>query len=137
MKCTATVFTDRIYFFFYHRVQAACEHETGLITVNRGCKAIVKKVKCSLYRPGVAQRMGRGIALLFYDCDTRSDEWSAAISGRNLSPGKTRHPLYRRLGGPQGRSGRAEDLVPTRIRSRTVQFVFSRYTDRATGSTKL
>jgi len=31
--------------------------------------------------------------------------------------------LYRRLGGPQGRSGRAENLVPTRIRSRTVQHV--------------
>jgi hypothetical protein len=27
----------------------------------------VKKVKCSLYRPGVAQRVGRGIALLFHD----------------------------------------------------------------------
>ena len=29
--------------------------------------------------------------------------------------------LYRRLGGPQGRSGRAENLVHTRIPSRTVQ----------------
>jgi len=38
-----------------------------------------------------------------------------------LPPEKTRHPLYRRLGGPQGRSGRAENLVPTGIRSRTVQ----------------
>ena len=32
-------------------------------------------------------------------------------------PGKTRYPFYRRLGGPQGRSGRAEYLVPTGIRS--------------------
>ena len=32
-------------------------------------------------------------------------------------PGKTRYLLYRWLGGPQGRSGRAENLVPTRIRS--------------------
>ena len=38
-----------------------------------------------------------------------------------LPPGKTRYPLYRRLGGPQGRSGRAENLIPTGIRSRTVQ----------------
>ena len=30
-----------------------------------------KKIKCSLYRPGVAQRMGRGIALLFHGRDTR------------------------------------------------------------------
>ena len=48
-------------------------------------------------------------------------EWSAARPGRILNPGKTRYPLYRRLGGPQGRSGRAENLVPTGILSRTVQ----------------
>ena len=51
----------------------------------------------------------------------QGDEWSAARSGRNLPPGKTLYPLYRRLGGPQGRSGRAENLVPTGIRSRTVE----------------
>ena len=39
------------------------------------------------------------------------------------------YPLYRRLGGLQGRSGRAENVVPTGIRSRTVQPVVSRYTD--------
>ena len=59
-------------------------------------------------------------------------EWSAARRGRTLPPGKTRYPLYRRLGGPQGRSGRAENLVPTGIRYRTVQPVVSRYADRAT-----
>ena len=48
-------------------------------------------------------------------------EWSAARPGRTLPPGKTRYPFYRRLGGPQGRSGRAENLVPTGIRSQTVQ----------------
>ena len=32
----------------------------------------IYKVKFSRYRPGVAQRMGRGIALPYYDCDTRS-----------------------------------------------------------------
>ena len=31
----------------------------------------VKKVKRSRYRPGVAQRVGRGIALLFHDRGTR------------------------------------------------------------------
>ena len=48
-------------------------------------------------------------------------EWSAARTGRTLPPGKTRYPFYMRLGGPQGRSGRAEILVPAGIRSRTVQ----------------
>ena len=59
------------------------------------------------------------------------DQWSAAHLDRILPPGKTRYPFYRRLGGPQGRSGRAENLVPTGIRSRTVQPVVSRYTDWA------
>ena len=62
-------------------------------------------------------------------------EWSAARPGRTLSPGKTRYPFYRRLDGPQGRSGRAENLVPTGIRYRTVQPVVTRYTDWATRPT--
>ena len=48
-------------------------------------------------------------------------EWSAARPGRTLPPGKTWYRLYRRLGGPQGRSGRAENLVPTGTQSQTVQ----------------
>jgi len=50
-------------------------------------------------------------------------EWSAARPDRTLPPEKTRYPFFRSLGGPQGRSVRAESLVPTRIRSRTVQSV--------------
>ena len=61
-------------------------------------------------------------------------EWSAARPGRTLPPGKTRFSFYRRLGGPQGLSGRAENLVPTGIRSRTVQPVVSRYTDHRSSS---
>jgi len=93
------------------------------------------KVKWSRYRPGVAQRMGRGIALLFHDGGNRGGEWSAARPGRTLPPGKTRYPFYRSLGGSQGRFGRVENLVPTGIRSRTVQPVVSRYTDWATRPT--
>jgi hypothetical protein len=48
-------------------------------------------------------------------------EWSAARPGRTLPTGKTRYPFYMRLGGPQDRSGREENLVPTGSRSRTVQ----------------
>jgi len=48
-------------------------------------------------------------------------EWSVPRPDRTFLPGKTRYPFYRRLVGPQGRSGRAENLVPTGIRSRTVQ----------------
>ena len=77
----------------------------------------------------MAQRVGRGVSLLFHDRGTQVGEWSAARPGHTLPPGKTRYPLYRRVGGPQGRSGRAESLVLTGIRSRTVQPVVSRYTN--------
>ena len=46
---------------------------------------------------------------------------SAARPGRTLPPGKTRYPLYRRLGGPQGRSVGAENLAPPGFDPRTVQ----------------
>jgi hypothetical protein len=43
-------------------------------------------------------------------------------------PGKTRHPLYRRLGGPQGRSGRVRKISPPPgFDPRTVQPVASRH----------
>ena len=91
------------------------------------------KVKWSRYRPGVAQRVGRGIAVLFHDRGTRRG-WVVSSTPRpQFTPGKNRYPFYRRLGGPQGRSGRAENLVRTGIRSRTVQPLVSRYTDWATG----
>ena len=49
-----------------------------------------------------------------------------------LHPGKTRYPLYRRLGRPQGRSGRVRKISPpTGIDPRTVKPVASRYTDWA------
>ena len=195
------------------------------------------KVKGSRYRPGVAQRVGRGVALLFHDCGTRRGRVLSSTPRPHFTPGKDPvpilqgtavaqwlrccainwkiagsipasvcgffigiksfrshygpgvdsasnrneyqehfvgvksgrcvrlttlspscavvmksgnlnflepcgplqacngtalplpYPFYRRLGGPQGRSGRAENLVPTGIRSRTVQPVVSRYTD--------
>jgi len=59
-------------------------------------------------------------------------EWSAARPGHTLPRGNTQYPLYRRLGGPQGWSGQAENLIPMGIRSRTVQPIVSRYTDWAT-----
>jgi len=77
----------------------------------------------------MAQRVGRGIALLFHDRGTSGVEWSAARSDRTLPPGKTQYPFYRRLSGSQGRSRRAENIVPTGIRSQTVQPIVSRYTD--------
>ena len=100
-----------------------------------------KNINCTLVQAlrlctgRTAHRGSRGISLLFLDHDTRKGEGLASSPGRSLPPGKTRYPLCRRLGGPQGRSGREENLVPTGIRSRTVQPVTSRYTHYATRPT--
>jgi len=75
--------------------------------------------------PVVVQRVGRGIALLFHERGTRRG-WVVSSTPRPyLTPGKIRYPLYRRLGGPQGRSGRAENLAPSGLDPRTVQPVVS------------
>ena len=55
-------------------------------------------------------------------------EGLASRSGHTLPPGKTPYPLYKRLGGPQGR----KISPPPGFDPRTVQLVGSRYTDYAT-----
>ena len=56
--------------------------------------------------------------------------WSAPRPCR-FTHRKTRYPLYRRLGGPQGRSGGVRKISPPPpgFDTRTVQPVASRYTD--------
>ena len=50
--------------------------------------------------------------------------------GRFIPGKETQYPLYRRLGGPQGRSGRVRKIFPPPgLDPRTVQPVESRYTD--------
>ena len=62
---------------------------------------------------------------------------SASRPGRYLAPRKTWYPLYRRLGGPQSRSGQLRRISPPPgFDPRTVQLVASRYTDCATRPTK-
>ena len=94
------------------------------------------KVKCSRYRPVVAQRVGRGIALLFHDRSTRRG-WVVSSTPRpHLTPGKDPVPIVQEAEWALGAvwTG-AESLVPTGIWSRTVQPVVSRYTDWATRPT--
>ena len=55
----------------------------------------------------------------------------------SLPPGKARYPKYRRLGGPQGRSGRVGKISPpSGFDPRTVQSEASRYTDWAIAAAK-
>jgi len=60
---------------------------------------------------------------------TRSG-WGVSVTPRPLfNPGKTRYPLYRSLGGPQGQSGQVgKNSPPPGFDPRTSQPVVSRYT---------
>jgi len=77
-----------------------------------------KKVKCTpvqalgLCTGRTAHRGSRGIALPFLGHGTRR-RWGISVTpGRSLPPGKTRYQLYKRLGGPQGRSGHVRKISP-------------------------
>ena len=91
------------------------------------------KVKLSRYRPGVAQRVGRGIALLFHDRSTRR-----LVSGQQHAPAALyprEIPGTRCTGGWVGpRTGLDGWKVssPPGFYPRTVQPVVSRYTNWAT-----
>jgi len=93
------------------------------------------KVKWSRYRPGVAQRVGRGIALLFHDHSTRRGWVVSSMPRPHFTPGKDPLPILQETGWAPGQVGLAENFVPTRIRSWTVQPVVSRYNDWATRPT--
>ena len=56
-------------------------------------------------RPRRTHRVSGGIAQLFLNLGTRRGCAVSITPRPNLPPGKTRYPLYRRLGGPRSRSG--------------------------------
>ena len=62
---------------------------------------------------------------------TLDEGWVINARPGSFTPGKkSRYPLYRRLGGPQGRSGRVRKISPPLgFDPRTAQPVASRYTD--------
>jgi len=79
-----------------------------------------KKVKCSCYRPGVAQRVGRGIALLFLDHGTRRG-WVVSSTPRlHFTPGKDPVPIEQEAGWAPGsvwmggKSCLHQDSIPDR-----------------------
>ena len=58
--------------------------------------------------------------------------WLTPLPSRFTPRKKTRYPLYRKLGGPQGRFERVRKISsPPEFDLRTVQPAASRYTDRA------
>jgi len=100
------------------------------------------KVKCILVQAlrlckgRAAHRGRRSIDLLFHDHGPRRG-WGVSVTPRLLfTPGKDPDPLYRKLGGPQGRSGQVRKISPpSGFDPRTFQPVTSCYIDYATRST--
>jgi hypothetical protein len=64
-------------------------------------------------------------------------EWGVSVTPRPVfTPGKTRYPLYRRLSGPQVRSGQVRKISPPQgFDPQNVQPIASHYTDWATWPT--
>ena len=82
--------------------------------------SIIVKVKWSCYRPGVAQRVGRGIALLFHDRGTRR-RWVVSSTPRpHSTSGKDPEPILQEAGwapGPVWTGGKSlphRDSIPDR-----------------------
>ena len=73
----------------YCTVKLRASRIAGLVQPSLPCQNIYpKNVKWSRYRPGVAQRVGRGIALLFHDRGIRRG-WVVSNTPRpHLTPGK-------------------------------------------------
>ena len=81
---------------------------------------IYRKVKWFRYQPGVVQRVGRGIALLFHDRGTRSG-WVVISTPRlHFTPGKEPVPILQEAGwapGPVWTGGKSRphrDSIPDR-----------------------
>ena len=86
-------------------------------------KTIIKfkrNIKWSRYRPGVTQRVGRGIALLFHDCGTRR-WWVVSSTPRpHFTPGNEPLPIVQEAGWAPGsvwtggKSRSHRDSIPDR-----------------------
>ena len=80
--------------------------------------AFLQKVKSSRYGPGLAQRVGRGIALLFHDRGTRRGWVVSSTSRPHFTPGKDSVPILQEAGwapGPVWTGGKSRphlDSIP-------------------------
>ena len=80
------------------------------------------KVKVTLEQATTAQRGSRCVALLFLQLRRMMWVGGQRHAPAALPPGKTQYPLYRSLGGPQGRSGRIQKIPsPPEFDPQTVQ----------------
>jgi len=91
-----------------------------------------KRVKFTLEEDTKAQKGSRCIALLFLQLRANGGVGGQGHVPAVLPPGKSRYALYRRMGGPQGRSGWLQKISPPAgFDPRVVQPEANRYTDSA------
>jgi hypothetical protein len=90
------------------------------------------KVKFDLEQTTKTQKGSRGIAVLFVEPRRYMGLGGQRHTSDALPPGKTRYPVFRKLGGFQKRSGQVRKISPPpEYDPRTVQPVANRYTDYA------
>ena len=97
----------------------------------QNCMLLTRTNVLGRFHPFIGHKVPQGqqrySSTLFLTSALEGGEGSASRPGRTLPPGKTRYPLYRRLGGPQGRSGQVQKISPPpRFDPRTVQPVGSK-----------
>ena len=76
---------------------------------------VLKRGKVIPLRASVAQRVGEIELYSSMTAALEGGEWTATRPSWTLPPGKTQYPLYRRLGGPQGRSGQVRKISPSLV----------------------
>jgi len=112
---------------------------TNCTTVTLGTKIMatlnnvgkVSKVKFPQNRPW-RTREGAEVQLYFSFTSALERAGGQRHGPAALPPGKSRYPLYRRLGGPQGRSGQVQKISPPPgFVCQTIHPIASRYTDCA------
>jgi hypothetical protein len=88
------------------------------------------RVKFTLEQAIKFQRGSRGIAVLVLEPRNEVGVGGQRHASATLPPGKEpRYAFYRKLGGPQGRSGQLRKILPlSGFDSQTVQPLASRYT---------
>jgi hypothetical protein len=94
------------------------------------CILVCKKVKFALEQAMKTQRGSRGIAVLFLTLVLDRSGWLTPCSSCFTVGKETWYPLYRRLGGPQGRSGWVQKISPPLVFDpQTILPVASHYID--------
>ena len=99
--------------FFFSEIRTKCRNtlwaERRIFNIKPNCKV---KVKFTLEQDTKAQRGSRDISSTLSLTSALDVVGGQRHVPAALRPGKTRYPLYRRLGWPQGRSERVRKISP-------------------------